>query len=81
MYGWDPDEPPTLPKIISHVHPEDGERVVAAVKPSCVLILSGVLAREGEDIRRALANHTSVRDVQEARDPADEWLAFTVRFG
>jgi ribosomal protein L11 methyltransferase len=56
-------------------------RLVAAVKPSGVLILSGVLAREGEEIRRAFANHTSVRDVQEARDPADEWLAFTIRFG
>jgi ribosomal protein L11 methyltransferase len=55
-------------------------RLAAAVKPSGVLILSGVLAREGEEIRRAFANQTSVRDVQEARDPADEWLAFTVRF-
>jgi ribosomal protein L11 methyltransferase len=55
-------------------------RLAAAVKPSGVLILSGVLAREGEEIRRAFANQTSVRNVQEARDPADEWLAFTVRF-
>jgi PAS domain S-box-containing protein len=31
MYGWDPDELADLPKIISHVHPGDMERVVAAV--------------------------------------------------
>jgi two-component system, cell cycle sensor histidine kinase and response regulator CckA len=31
MYGWDPDEPADLPKIISHVHPGDMERVVATV--------------------------------------------------
>jgi len=32
MYGWDPDEPATLPKIIGHVHPDDLARVVVAVK-------------------------------------------------
>ena len=32
MYGWDPDEPATLPKILSHVYPEDAERVIAAVR-------------------------------------------------
>jgi two-component system, cell cycle sensor histidine kinase and response regulator CckA len=32
MYGWDPDEPAELPKIIGHVHPDDVERVVAAVR-------------------------------------------------
>jgi PAS domain S-box-containing protein len=32
MYGWDPDEPAELPKIIAHVHPGDVERVVAAVR-------------------------------------------------
>jgi len=32
LYGWDPDEPATLPKIISHVHPEDLEMVMASVK-------------------------------------------------
>ncbi len=31
MYGWDLDEPALLPKIIGHVHPNDVERVVAAV--------------------------------------------------
>jgi len=31
MYGWDADEPATLPKIVSHVYPEDTERVIAAV--------------------------------------------------
>ncbi len=30
MYGWDPDEPATLPKIVSHVHPDDVARVVEA---------------------------------------------------
>lgn len=32
MYGWDDDEPALLPKIISHVHPEEVARVVAAVQ-------------------------------------------------
>ena len=32
LYGWDSDEPATLPKILSHVHPDDADRVVAAVK-------------------------------------------------
>ncbi|MFL5307516.1 MAG: ATP-binding protein [Polyangia bacterium] len=32
MYGWDADEPATLPKILSHVYPEDAERVIAAVR-------------------------------------------------
>jgi two-component system cell cycle sensor histidine kinase/response regulator CckA len=32
MYGWDPDEPVTLPKILSHAHPEEMGRVVEAVK-------------------------------------------------
>ena len=32
MYGWDSDEPATLPKILSHVYPEDTERVIAAVR-------------------------------------------------
>jgi two-component system, cell cycle sensor histidine kinase and response regulator CckA len=32
MYGWDADEPATLPKIVAQVHPEDSERVVAAVR-------------------------------------------------
>jgi two-component system cell cycle sensor histidine kinase/response regulator CckA len=27
MFGWDADEPVTLPKILSHVHAEDAERV------------------------------------------------------
>jgi two-component system cell cycle sensor histidine kinase/response regulator CckA len=31
LYGWDPDEPATLRKILSHVHPDDADRVVAAV--------------------------------------------------
>ena len=32
MYGWDPDEPATFPKIFSHVHPDDVGRVVAAAR-------------------------------------------------
>src|SRR5262245_31148966 len=32
IYGWDPEEPVTLPKILSHVHPEDAARMGAAVK-------------------------------------------------
>jgi PAS domain S-box-containing protein len=32
MYGWDDDEPASLPKIVAHVHPDDVERVVAAVR-------------------------------------------------
>jgi PAS domain S-box-containing protein len=32
LYGWDAEEPATLPKIISHVHPDDAARVIAAVR-------------------------------------------------
>jgi PAS domain S-box-containing protein len=32
MYGWDADEPVTIPKIIAHAHPDDAEMIVAAVK-------------------------------------------------
>lgn len=32
MYGWDAEEPATLPKILSHVYPEDTGRVIAAVR-------------------------------------------------
>ena len=32
FYGWDADEEATLPKIVSHVHPEDVARVIAAVQ-------------------------------------------------
>ena len=39
-----------------------------------VLIVSGVLAAERDEIRRTFANQTFVEDVQE-----DEWLAFTIR--
>ena len=51
-----------------------GARLVAAVTPGGVLIVSGVLASERGDIRRAFANQTFVEDVQE-----DEWLGFTLR--
>jgi ribosomal protein L11 methyltransferase len=49
-------------------------RLIEALKPGGVLILSGVLETEREDIRRAFANHQIVGDVQE-----DEWCAFTVK--
>jgi ribosomal protein L11 methyltransferase len=49
-------------------------RLVAAVNAGGVLIVSGVLASERDDIRRAFANQAFVDDVQE-----DEWLGFTVR--
>jgi len=32
MYGWDAEEPVTLPKIFAQAHPQDAERVVAAVQ-------------------------------------------------
>ncbi|MES1188637.1 MAG: ATP-binding protein [Myxococcales bacterium] len=32
MYGWDAEEPAILPKILAHVHPDDIDRVVAAVR-------------------------------------------------
>ena len=32
MYGWDADEPVTIPKIVSQVHPEDTGRVIEALK-------------------------------------------------
>jgi len=32
MYGWDAEEPVTLPKIFAQAHPLDAERVVAAVQ-------------------------------------------------
>ncbi|HEX6277097.1 MAG TPA: PAS domain S-box protein [Polyangiaceae bacterium] len=32
MYGWDMEETASLPKIVSHVHPEDVPRVIAAVR-------------------------------------------------
>ena len=32
MYGWDPDEPVTIPKIVSHVHPDDFGRVMETLQ-------------------------------------------------
>ena len=49
-------------------------RLLAATRPGGVLILSGILATERDDIRRAFANQTSVDVVQQ-----DEWLGFTLR--
>jgi len=49
-------------------------RLTQAVRPGGALIVSGVMATEGDDVRRALANQAFVAAVQE-----DEWLAFTIR--
>jgi len=49
-------------------------RLLRAVRPGGVLIISGVLAGEGGEVRQAFANQSFVADVQE-----DEWLAFTIR--
>jgi ribosomal protein L11 methyltransferase len=48
-------------------------RLTQAVRSGGILILSGIMASEGDDVRRAFANQTFVADVQE-----DEWLAFTL---
>ena len=48
-------------------------RLVAATRPGGVLIVSGVLDSEGDDIRRAFANQTITNTVQE-----DEWLGITI---
>jgi two-component system, cell cycle sensor histidine kinase and response regulator CckA len=32
MYGWDADEPATMAKIVSHIHPDEADRVVAAAR-------------------------------------------------
>lgn len=32
LFGWDADEPATLPKILSHVHAQDAARVAAAIE-------------------------------------------------
>jgi ribosomal protein L11 methyltransferase len=50
------------------------QRLVDAVRPGGVLIVSGVLDAERDDIHRAFANQTFVTDVQE-----DEWRGFTIR--
>ena len=49
-------------------------RLVKAVRPGGVLILSGILASEGDEVRRAFANQRIVADVQQ-----DEWLGITLR--
>jgi ribosomal protein L11 methyltransferase len=49
-------------------------RLLRAVRPGGVLIISGVLAGEGGEVRQAFANQSFVADVQE-----EEWLAFTIR--
>jgi len=51
-------------------------RLVKAVRPGGVLIISGVLAAEGDEVRRALTNQWPAAGVKEANE--DEWLAFTV---
>ena len=49
-------------------------RLTRAVRPDGILIVSGIMATEGNDVRRAFANQTFLADVQE-----DEWLAFTLK--
>ena len=49
-------------------------RLTQAVRPDGILIVSGIMASEGNDVRRAFANQTFLADVQE-----DEWLAFTLK--
>jgi ribosomal protein L11 methyltransferase len=49
-------------------------RLLAARRPGGVLILSGILAAERDDIRHAFANQTFVDVVQQ-----DEWLGFTLK--
>jgi len=49
-------------------------RLLAALRPGGVLILSGILAAERDDIHQAFANQTFVDVVQQ-----DEWLGFTLR--
>ena len=51
-------------------------RLVQAVRPGGVLIVSGVLATERDEVRRAFADQTAVTVVQE-----DEWLCFTIKSG
>lgn len=50
------------------------DRLVAALTHGGVLIVSGILATERDEIRQAFANHEFVADVQE-----DEWLGFSIR--
>jgi ribosomal protein L11 methyltransferase len=49
-------------------------RLAQAVAPGGVLILSGILATERDDITNAFANHPIAHVVQE-----DEWLAITIQ--
>ena len=49
-------------------------RLVEAMRPGGVLIVSGVLATERDEVRRAFANQRIVTDVQQ-----DEWLGITLR--
>jgi len=53
-------------------------RLMQAMAPGGALILSGILAAEGDEIRRAFANRGLVMHVQEEGDDA-EWLAFTLK--
>jgi ribosomal protein L11 methyltransferase len=49
-------------------------RLMEAVRSGGALIVSGIMATEGDEVRRAFANRRFDADVQE-----DEWLAFTIR--
>jgi len=53
LYGWDPDEPVTLPKILSHIHPDDASRIGAAVKRAHDPAYDGAFDLEHRIIDRA----------------------------
>jgi len=76
MYGWDADEPATLPKIVAQVHPEDSERVVAAVRRAhdpagdgAFDIEHRIIHRRGELRWMLTRSHTRFADFSEGRRP------------
>jgi ribosomal protein L11 methyltransferase len=52
--------------------------LIQAMLPEGVLIISGILAAERDEVRRAFANPRTATDVQEEGDDA-EWLAFILK--
>ncbi len=76
MYGWDADEPATLPKIVAQVHPEDVERVVAAVRRAHDPAGDGsfdiehrIIDRRGELRWMLTRSHTRFEDFSGERRP------------
>jgi PAS domain S-box-containing protein len=77
MYGWDVDEPATLPKIISHVPPDDIGRVIMAVKAAHDPSGEGLFDIEHRIVDRAgtlrwvlTRSQTYFEDVAGARRPS-----------